>query len=70
MSVELYYNIETFDSEQYGEQSIKRESRISWFNIVPDRPKSINFDYQAYQLNDKTDLFQFGAKSSLFHRPV
>ena len=41
----LYYNYEKFDAEKFGEESIKKESKISKLYFDPLDKRWIDFDY-------------------------
>ena len=38
----FFYNLESFDLEKYGEESIKRVSKLYHYSISPDLPKQID----------------------------
>ena len=51
----LWYNIEVFEPDKYGDDAIKKESKILPFRFDLDS-KIINFDLQSYVLNDQTGI--------------
>ena len=51
----LWYNSEVFELEKYGDEAIKKESKIIPFNFDL-KSKIINFDLQRYVLNDQTGI--------------
>ena len=57
----LYYNYETFDAEQFEEEAIQRKSYVSELYLNPRKPKWIDFDFQGYELDDNTGLWQLGS---------
>ena len=48
----LYYNQELFASENYGEESVYRASKISELQFDPRKPKWLDFDYHSTELID------------------
>ena len=67
----LYYNNEYFVSDVYGEQSVSKGSEVTELLLQPTKPIWFDFDYRGYELNDKTDLFQFGgAQQTKFYGPT
>ena len=51
----LWYNIEVFEPDKYGDEAIKQESKIIPFRF-DEGSKLINFDLQSYVLNDQTGI--------------
>ena len=69
----IIYNNEEFVADKYGDNSILRESNYYGANyrISRDKKKVFNFEIQEMQLNDQTDLLQFGnPNETLFHTPL
>ena len=68
----MIYNNEEFVADKYGDESILRESNfVGAFYKIRDKSKVFNFIIQGMQLNDQTDLLQFGnPNETLFHTPL
>ena len=52
LKVAMYYNDEIFVPEEYGENSIKRTSKILYSQINEEKPSYYFFDLQSSILED------------------
>ena len=70
LKVAMYYNDEIFVPEEYGEDSIKRTSKILYSQINEEKPSYYFFDLQSSILEDQTDFIQFGnGEETYFNSP-
>ena len=53
----MYFNDENLLSDNFGEESIERTSKILYVYINEKNPSYFIFDLQNNQLDDETDLF-------------
>ena len=67
----IYYNYEEFDSNSYGEASIRRQSRMdTYVQMKVENQNAIDLQWQSSLLSDTTDLFQLGnASERYYHGP-
>ena len=60
LKVPLYFNEEILITDSFGDESIRRFSKIIYTTINQERPQYYSFDLQTTHLEDETDLVQFG----------
>ena len=71
MYVPMYFNEEILVTDQFGQESINRFSKIISTSINNDIPQYFNLDLQTTRLEDETDLVQFGnTDETYFNSPV
>ena len=67
----MYYNEEVLLTENFGEKSINRYSRMLFTTINEQKPTYFFFDLQTSHLEDETDLVQFGnTDETYFNSPM
>ena len=57
IKVLMYVNEEHYQVNEYGEKSIRRESRIIEQNINEYQPSFFAFNIDSNELNDNSELF-------------
>ena len=68
INVLLYFNEENYNSEEYGDKAIRRESKISRYYISNDQPSYFIELVKTNLLVDKTSYLQlFGHKEALYY---
>ena len=66
MIVPMYYNDEILITDSFGNESIKRFSKIMNTQINEEKPSYFSFDLQTTHLEDETDLVQFGNTDEIY----
>ena len=70
LEVVMYFNSEIFVSENYGSETIMRQSKMIYTTINEEKPSYFSFDLQTTLLEDQTNIFQFGnGDSTYFNDP-
>ena len=67
----MYYNDEILMTDDFGQESIKRVSKVLYTQFNEKVPSYISFDLHTILLEDETDLVQFGnTDQKAFNSPV
>ena len=67
----MYFNEEVLVSDSFGQESIRRFSKFFTTSINEKKPSYYSFDFQTTQLEDETDLVQFGnSDEAYFNSPI
>ena len=61
----MLHNFETFDSQAYGEDAIIKESRTIHKYMGTNRASYFEAHLKLHQIEDETDLVQFGQTDEL-----
>ena len=56
----VLYNAESFDPKEYGEDKITKTSAMSIMQFDPRVPSYVFLKFMMQELEDETDLIQFG----------
>ena len=56
----VLYNYERFDPKKYGNEKIVKESGMNIMQFNPRSPSYIFLRFMMQELEDETDLIQFG----------
>ena len=69
--IPMYFNEEVLVTDNFGQESIKRYSKILYNQINEQKPSYFSFDLQTTHLEDETDLVQFGnTDETYFNSPI